>query len=235
MIKGKEFGKSGAGHLEMIISFLFFTGFVFFLLTTLKPYDETTLSSSVIAGLYDSFEKNIHTNLTNVFLKANYLGSNPCFYIQLPSDLFEYNFTRSLTKNIYDVEINSEFKGDNLNIASNENFYKISISPEFSNNNLSSCEQLSNYSLGSLIEQRVSSYNSLVNMSSRYETDYEGLRKDLNVPEVFDFAITCKELPEINMTRLIPRLGDVVSNDYILEVLKDTGEVINTRFTLKVW
>lgn len=235
MIKRGGFGKSGAGHLEMIISFLFFTGFVFFLLTTLTPYDVKTLSSSVVAGLYNSFEKEVHTNLTTIFLKANYTGSNSCFYIQLPPDFFEYNLTKSLVKDVYDVEINSEFNNDNLNIASNENFYKIAISPEFSGNTVNGCEQLSNYSLGSLIERRISSYSSLVNMSARYETDYEGLRSDLNIPEVFDFAITSKELPEINMTRLIPRLGDVVSNDYVLEVLKDTGEIINSRFTLRVW
>ncbi|MFH1238292.1 MAG: hypothetical protein ABIH79_02040 [archaeon] len=227
--------KKGAAHLEMIISFVFFLGFVFFLFLTLKPYDMTVLSSSVVAGLYDSFEERIHTNLTNFFLKAEYTGPSSCFYIQLPNEIFEYGFTKSLVTDVSDVEISSEFENNNLNINSNEIFYKVAISPEFHNNDLSSCEQLSNYSLGSLIERRVSSYHSLVNMSTRYIEDYENLKYDLNVPDVFDFGITCKELPEINMERLVPSLGDVVSRNYVLEVLKDTGEVINARFTIKVW
>ena len=235
MIKKKKSEKTGAAHLEMIISFLFFMGFVFFLFIVLKPYDMTTLSSSVVAGLYDSFEEKIHTNLTNIFLKANYTGPGSCFYIQLPEEIFEYNFTKSLVKSVSDVEINSEFENNNLNINSGEVFYKIAISPEFENDNLGGCEQLSNYSLGSLVERRVSSYSSLVNMSDKYTNNYEGLRSDLSVPEVFDFGITCKKLPEINMERLVPSLGDVVARDYILEVLKDTGEVINARFTIKVW
>ena len=235
MTKKKRLKKVGAAHLEMIISFVFFMGFVFFLFTVLQPYDMTTLSSSVVAGLYDSFEEKIHTNLTDMFLKANYAGPSSCFYIQLPNEIFTYKFTKSLVKDVSDVKIESEFENDNLNINSNEVFYKIAISPEFDSNSLSGCEQLSNYSLGSLIERRVSSYNSLINMSNKYENDYEGLKHDLNVPEVFDFGVVCKELPEINMERLIPSLGDVVSRDYILEVLKNTGEVINARFTIKVW
>ena len=227
--------KTGAAHLEMIISFLFFMGFVFFLITIVKPYDVTTLSSSVIAGLYDSFEEKIHTNLTSLFLKANYAGPSSCFYVQLPEEISEYSFTNSLIKSVSDVKINSKLENGNLNIGSNEGFYKVAISPEFENDNLDGCAQLSNYSLGSLVERRVSSYSSLVNMSDRYTNDYEGLKHYLNIPEVFDFGITCKELPEINMERLIPRLGNVVAQDYILEVLKDTGEVINARFTIRVW
>lgn len=228
-------GKTGAAHLEIIISFIFFMGFVFFLLLLLKPYDTTTLSSSVIAGLYDSFEEEIHTNLTNLFLKANYTGASSCFYIQLPPGIFKYNLTNSLVRNVSGGWIKSEFENGNLNINSNDIFYKVAISPEFNSDDLNGCEQLSNYSLGSLIEWRVSSYNSLVNMSNKYTNDYESLRNDLNIPEVFDFGITCEELPEINMERLIPSLGDVIARDYILEVLKDTGEVINARFTIKVW
>ena len=209
-------------------------GFIFFLFTTIQAYDTTTLSSSVVAGLYDSFEETIHTNLTNIFLRANYNGSS-CFYIQFPDKFFKYNFTNSLVRDINDTEIISEFQGNNLNINSTGVFYKVSISPEFNTSSLGGCDLLTNYSLGSLIERRVSSYNSLTEMSDKYTNDYEGLKQDLNVPEVFDLGIICHELPELNMERLIPRLVDVVSRDYVLEVLKDNGEVINTRFTIKVW
>ena len=235
MIKKRTLEKTGAAHLEMIISFLFFIGFVFFSLTVLRPYDVTTLSSSVIAGLHDSFEEKIHTNLTNVFLKANYTGPSSCFYVSLPLGIFKYKFTNSLVKSVSDVEISSGFTSDNLNINSGEIFHKVAISPEFDDDDLNGCGPLANYSLGSIIERRVSSYNSLIDMSDRYANDYENLKKDLNVPEVFDFGIICKELPEINMERLVPSLGDVVARDYVLEVLKDTGEVINARFTIKVW
>lgn len=235
MTTEKKFGKTGIGHLEMIISFVFFVGFIFFLFTVLKPYDTTTLSSSVISGLYNSFREKTQTNLTDLFIKADYTGSNSCFYIQLSGKLFKYNFTNSLVKSVSNVKIESKLANGDLNIGSKEGFYKVEISPEFSNGNLNGCDKLSNYSLGSLIERQVVSYSSLVNMSDRYKNDYDGLKFYLNVPEAFDFGITSEQLPEINMERLVPHLGDVVTRGYILEVLKNNGEVINTRFTIKVW
>ena len=172
----KKLGKAGAAHLEIIISFIFFIGFVFFLLVVLKPYDTTTLSSSVIAGFYDSFEEQIHTNLTSVFLKANFTGPESCFYIKLSDELFGYDLTNTLVKDISDVKIDSEFEGNKLNINSGEIFYKVAISPEFDSNDLSGCKKLSDYSLGSLTEQRISSYDSLVGISNKYSNDYENLK-----------------------------------------------------------
>jgi len=74
-------GKGGASHFEMIISFVFFVGFVFFLFLFLKPYDTTILSGAVVTSLYDTFEEEVHTNLTNFFLKADYTGKEDCFYV----------------------------------------------------------------------------------------------------------------------------------------------------------
>ena len=54
----------------MIISFLFFVTFVFFLFVILKPYDTQTLTGAVVTGMFNSFEENTRTNLTNIFLKA---------------------------------------------------------------------------------------------------------------------------------------------------------------------
>ena len=235
MITRRNLEKKGAAHLEMIISFLFFIGFVFFLFTVLQPYDMTTLSGSVVAGLYDSFEEKTHTNISNVFLEASYTGASSCFYVQLPESIFEYDITNSLVKSVSETKIESKFQNGNLNLGSKEGYYKVSFSPEFESGNLEGCEQVLNYSVGSLVERRLSSYSSLVSMSDKYTNDYEGLKQDLNVPAAFDFGITCNELPELNMERLIPNRGNVVARDYILEVLKDTGETINARFTIKAW
>ena len=72
--------KKGASHFEMMISFVFFIGFVFFLFVFLKPHDTSMLSGAVITGLYDSFGDMAYTNLSNIFLRANYTGTDDCFY-----------------------------------------------------------------------------------------------------------------------------------------------------------
>lgn len=77
-------GKNASGHLEMIFAFVFFVGFVFFMLRIISPYDEEVLPDSVLNGLVREFEEQYSTNLTSFFLKINYTGQNiasPCFFI----------------------------------------------------------------------------------------------------------------------------------------------------------
>lgn len=241
--------KRGAAHFEMIISFVFFITFIFFLFVVLKPYNTSTLSGAVILGMYDSFSEEVTTNLTNVFLKANYSdeNSNPlppggCFYVELQNEIFAYALTESVVTDVNDLDVNSSI-GDgaptsNLNIDNDtEVFYKVAISPDFVDDGTTGCELVSNYVLGSLLEREVISYKALGAMTERYNdpAQYEALKAELRVPSVFDFAIITSDLSNVSMERLIPDSGDVVANDYILEVLHPNGTIINARFTLMVW
>ena len=82
--------KRGSSHFEMIVAFIFFTGFFFFLFTALKPADSSALSNSVITGLRGSFEDKVYTNLSNVFLKVDNSVTDACVYIVIPDEIFSY-------------------------------------------------------------------------------------------------------------------------------------------------
>lgn len=237
--------KRAAAHFEMIISFLFFTGFIFFLFTVLKPYNTSTLSGAVIVGMYDSFNDEVTTNLTNVFIAADYdedMGPSDCFKVELPNEVFVYGLTETVVSDINDTRIDSNIEGasptSGLNVEdTTENFYKVSISPDFSDNDIIDCPVIPNYIIGSVLEREVVSYKSLVAMKARYEdpNGYESLKRDLRIPEIFDYAIVTTDLPDVNMRGLVPDSGDIVANDYVLEVLYMNGTVVNTRFILMVW
>jgi len=238
----RRINKKGAAHFEMIFSFVFFVGFVFFLFMILKPQDTTVLSGSVIAALYDSFEEEVHTNLSNMFLKTNYtVGSAGCFVIELPGRIFTYALTDSYVTDLSGVGANSELEdsvGDgSLEIENISSFFRVSISPEFDDDVIGGCDSLNDYELGSPIERRVVSYSALVAMSDKYSRDYEGLRTDLRVPGIFDFAIVAESLPGIVMEPQfgIPDSVEVQAQDYVFEVLDSDGKLTNERFTLKVW
>ena len=230
-------GKQGAAHFEMIVSFVFFMGFILFLFTVIKPYDTTTLSSSVVSGLYDSFEGAVSTNLTSVFLKANNTEGG-CFRIELFPIMFRYtlNGANVIVTDISGGAVLAEMSNSDLKINSDSVFYNVLISPEFEHVTVSDCSGVvDNYELGSLIESRVISYNALLNMSNRYYSDYDKLRADLDISSVFDFAIVSEDFPEIDMTHIVPSSGDVLAKDFFVEVLNSTGIVSNDRITLKVW
>ena len=237
--------KKGAGHFEMIFSFVFFVGFVFFLFMVLKPQDTSTLSGSVIAALYDSFEEEVHTNLTGPFLlKANYEGANACFVIDLPGRIFAYEIKddASYVTDLGGTDIDSNLVtsgGDgDLNINNDDTFFRVFISPEFKDEDTSGCESLDNYELGGIVERRVVSYSALKIMSERYlNGSYEDLRSELRVPPVFDFAIIPENMSGIIMEPQdgVPTSVEVQAQDYVIEVLRDNGELRNERFTLKIW
>jgi hypothetical protein len=235
--------KKGAAHFEMIFSIVFFVGFVFFLFMVLKPQDTSTLSGSVIAALYDSFEEEAHTNLSSMFLRAEHVEGDNCFRIELPGRIFAYaiNTGDSHVTNLAKTDVNSGLissgDGGDLNVDNVSHFFRVAISPEFIDEGLSDCTSLNNYELGSVVERRVISYSTLQNMSVRYINNYEGLRRELRVPDIFDFAIVPENMTSVTMEPSfgVPSGVDVIAQDYVVEVLKENGEVSNERFTLKIW
>ncbi len=235
--------KKGAAHFEMIFSFVFFVGFVFFLFIVLKPQDTSTLSGSVIAALYDSFEEDVHTNLSSMFLKANYTGTSECFNVTLPGYIFDYAIKadNSYVTNLDEVDVDSDMEvsgGDGvLKLDKGNVFFRVLVSPEFNDGNIGDCDNLINYNIGSVVERKVVSYKALVNMTVRYRDNYEALRSDLKVPPIFDFAIIAENMSDIRMEPQfgVPDSVEVQAQDYVVEVLRETGEVTNERFTLKIW
>jgi len=135
--------KKGAAHFEMIFSFVFFVGFVFFLFMVLKPQDTSTLSGSVIEALYDSFEEEVYTNLTSTVLKTNYVGIKDCFKIVLPGNIFAYALTRSYVTTLGDVGVKSDLvvsAGNGyLEINNDSDFFRVSISSEFNDDDIKDC------------------------------------------------------------------------------------------------
>lgn len=233
----------GSAHFEIIISFVFFVGFVFFLFVVLRTDDGARISGAVVSGLYDSFEEEVYTNLSDVFLKAEYMGESDCFYVELPGRIFAYGLGMgdSYVTDLSGVDVDSGLEKSgadgNLNLDAGETFFRVAISPEFSDENVGGCEVLEGYKLGSINERRVVSYNALENMAGEYYANYDELKSELRVPSIFDFAIVPETLTAVTMEPRsgIPDSSEVVAKDYMVEVLYANGAVINEKFTLKVW
>jgi hypothetical protein len=235
--------KKGAGHIEIIFAFVFFVGFVFFLFLTLKPYDTTVLPTSINQALADSFKEKSFTNLTTFSLKVTLQNPGNCFSIDLPKKTsLMYDFTNSYVESLTG-KVNSSVKpegnsgGGKLEIrpAPGDNFFRVFISPEFVEDNLVGCPKLNNSEIGNIFEKKVLSYNYIKSLSDRYKTDYDNLKLELGVPEVFDFAITCEEIPEISMDKNVVSSVDVYAESYIYEVLKSDGNLTNAKFVVKIW
>jgi hypothetical protein len=231
--------KKGAAHIEMVAAFILFFTFVLFMILILKPYDTVSISGSVVSGMYDQFESMSRTNLTNVFLKANvsagWVGET-CFKVVLPDNIFSYRLSESIVTNLADVRSSSTLNGNNLNVGSPRwVYYKVAISPDFNHTEIGPCTLLENYTLGSVLERQIISSKKVLEMKNRYFNDYDNFRRDLGVPEDFDFAITSSDIPELDMMGLSPTVDTVQTNEYLAEVLLTNGTVVNARFLLWTW
>ena len=68
--------KRGAAHVEIVLAFVLFVGFVIFLLIFIRPLSGgDNLSEAVVLGLVDSFLEEGSVNLTKVFVKDNKGGN----------------------------------------------------------------------------------------------------------------------------------------------------------------
>ena len=238
--------KRGVGsHVEIIISFMLFFLFVVFLLFFIRPYESSRLTDSVISGLHDSFRSQTQTNFTKFFLRAEVsniedYNSEDCFYVELEDRLFNFEFGNVLVKEVSEgVEVEtviSQLTENKLKITPNNKgkFYNIFISPDFPDNtNLEQCTQLTSYSLGNIEEKKIIFNKTIKDVETRYNQEYNQLKKDLNFPETFDFAILSDS--GLEMQGIIPEGVEVRARDYIEEVLFDDGHIENVKFTIKIW
>ncbi len=230
--------KRAYGHLEMIIAFTLFVGFIGFLIIFVKPSDNSTLSDSVNLALKDSFFGSVKTNYTRFFISINSQGSSGCFLIDLDERAFKYPSVGGFVeKAISHERINSNIKPNyEIAAAGGEGSYYVSISPEF---NISSssviCSSTTSYTFGSIDEKNMISRTKLDEIKGRYKTDYNGLKSDLGLPSSFDFAILSDDLPEVSMDRDVPDKSEVVATESFEDVLFSNGEIRNVKFIFKVW
>jgi len=233
-------GKIGAGHFEMIMGFVFFIGFVSFMFLFLSPWDDSALPNSAINKLYDGFFESVSVPLSSVFVSTEYVGNSNCFYIDLPSEIFRYAITdeSSLVTRLGGVGIESDLDSSGrLNLRKDDNFFRVAISPEFTDEGLGSCDRLDDFELGGVVELEVVSYSGLVAMRERYFSDYAGLKRDLRLADIFDFAIVPEGLDELVMEpdNGIPGAVEVLARDHVVKVLKSDGSVSNERISIRIW
>ncbi len=234
--------KKGAGHIEVILSFVMFFLFVGFLLVFIQPPEAVNLSGSVISSLHDTFKEENIVNLSRFSIKTTepLSGYPDCFFINVDGQYFVYDLEgrNSLVKDASGNILDSSFEGSGnvgkINLVEVDgDFYRVYLAEGFEDAGLSSCEEYTDlYSFGSILERKIISSQSLSEMKVLYENDYESLKKELRIPEVFDFAIVS---PLVKMERTVPENAEVNAKDYLEEVLMEDGTIKNVRFTLKVW
>jgi len=193
--------------------------------------------------------ENVTVNLSSVFLSETHSGAN-CTKISIPKRTFIYNLEAVLSTDIYGNEYDSKItnvpSADDVRLEMidyeygnpNPNFYLVSFSPVFKDDVLgATCDQLlaETYHIGNILERQVISYDILKNLHNVYYNSYDGFRTILRTTKVIDTSIVSEDLPELRMERFVPASAEVISKDYLVEVLYPDGKILNTIITIRMW
>ncbi len=207
-------------HIEMIISFLLFVGFVMFLLFFIKPYEKATLSESVLAGLEYNLEQQTLVELKSVFIKIENSEEEDCGFKKVKRSEFRGS------KSPIIIEDNDPV----LKVNEVEDSFYLLVSPGIDNNyDFGNCKD---FIVGSIEARNIISNEVLQELNDKYKSKYEDLRESLGVPSTIDFAVS---FDGSEMEKNIPEGLNVIARIATKPVLFSNGSIINKEFVFKVW
>lgn len=216
-------------HIEIVVAFLLFMGFIIFLLSYIQPYKSTGLSDSIVSGLEDSFQESAKINSTSVFIKADSQGE--CFSVYLGS----FGDVNSSVKSVEGAGVGSYFNGTHLHIDSARGSFRAVLSNGINESSVLSCPPLSeeNYTIGSLESLEGISYLKIKSIKERFTNDYEILKKEFLIPSNMDFAISSDDL-ELDMPKTSPVESEVFANSQSYKVIYPNGDIQTKEFIFKI-
>lgn len=241
--------KKGLSHVEVIISFFIFVGFVLFLFVIINPFKKN-ISDDVLNSALLNIDENLTTNISTVSINLNNsaditnIYSKGCFEI----DLFPAIDCNS-NRNVIVKDINGKILNANLDLiqhkllisATTNSFYTIYCSEEIIPQSLTQtdCPMLDseNYSLGIINFRSLWSNSKLLGFNQSYYNDYPNLKAQI-VPQGTEFGLIVTDINGNVYTKnlnTIPKGISVKSNTLPVDILYNNATTLTYAERVYVW
>ncbi len=238
----KKYNKT-QGHIEMILSFTIFLGFLLVMFIFINPLRENRVSYTSLDEVENIVLSNLSIDYQHIalILESGRPNTN-CFSV--------YN-NFSLNSSILVVDENENIVAS-LNDVSSK---KINIEPQskdtrlyriyFSNNLISSaspssCKDLKNsdYGFGVLTSENSVLAERLVWLNQTYWSNYSLLKSNLNLNKNFEFVIY-----NLNQSKVLfdttafhkVKTSEVLARDVPLRIINSSGAKSDILFNLRTW
>ena len=242
--------KKGASHIEMIISFVIFIGFIVFLFTIFNP-----LKKSINPGISDLVFMNLEDNLTtklstvSIKLKENvvFQPGDTCFTVANIPDMDCNSERKIIVKNISRSIMGARINGDNIEAAlvnkePNEQFYTIYCSHELQEyqGNFQQCKQIGNdqYILGIINERNLWSERNLMNFEREYNAKYGEIKNNF-IQKVNDFSFIITRVDDgkilFSGDKNPPKSLNVYAKISPIDVLDKDANITKSTINVIVW
>ena len=228
-------GKKGDMHLEMILSFVIFTGFTIFLLAVFNPI-KINKSSNDLEIAKREILKDATTEVDFLTIKlTNAPVAGDCFS-------FDYddinNNKKAIVNKPDNSRVNAKKSGKKISIMPNDNTQTYFIKAEkedFSENgnvcSNNSLQPTTGYIVGASISYNMTSLKKIESLKSRYDLDYNQLKEDIGISMNFGFEVVDEN---IKAEKQIQQGKNVIANTIPIQIVYADG-IKYRKLIIKVW
>ncbi len=208
--------KKAQGHIEMILSFVIFLGFLIFIFVFFNPFASFAHKPEVMNNVENKLIANISQEVGKISMVfPNIPQTAECFNIDTilsPYSSLKKRFVQEDSKK-YTIYFSNLF--DELNCPSTIDHYELGV-----------------YSTENLIFK-----NLIVTLKQHYEADYEKTRISLGI--LYDFSFKVKdlngnEIPELSVDKQV-LVKDVEAKNIPIRLINEKAEIQELILNIRAW
>jgi len=243
--------KRGISHIEMLLSFLIFAGFVIFALYFFSPFNASRLIESSLTYAKIEMIKNTTIEIESYSISLDVSNSNDLNSV-VQIEIEDYDASKEVqaknrngdivlaegvgssnhikfnTSNVYDTDPTKGFAIFRFGEGLIEN-----PPPGGGGNNM-----IGTYTIISSEKEKFISESRIINLKTAYEKNYESVRNAFNLPSRanLEFEVAFSTTEKISAQRpLRPQSEEMFVNSKRIEVLRNTGEIQFADLKVRVW
>jgi len=243
--------KRGLSHIEVILSFFIFVSFVLFAIYFFSPSKTSRIVDSSLSYTLDEVKKNISVELESfsVILNSSTQGDDLAS-VEIKGVANELDNKRVRVENSHGVDVNStETMGEIVQFEIKGGFYEgaetngkaiVKFSEDFTSSDAPSgttFAPVGSYRVVGGEKKKVLSEKKILLLNESYYNNYDGLKKEFNLPgrTSFGFQIKLDSGEIIEGKKNIPSSLEVFSRSERMEIIRINGRVEFADLTVKVW
>jgi len=212
-MKNKKRGKRAQSHVEVMVSFVIFIGFLLFTFAFLNPFARTKEPDYIL----DNAQKAIMNNITDEVGKLSIILNEGGTCYKFNAADYEGNYSETHEGRKYVIYFSDIF--ENTETIKEDN-----------------CNP-SNYTLGVYSKEKIVIYDKILDLKYSYG-DYDDLKESLGITDDFLFKtknLIGEEFPELSVARNVPEGINVESREIPIRVINNSGQIQEFILNIRIW
>lgn len=207
--------KKAQGHVEMILSFTIFVGFLVFIFIFLNPFAQIK-EKDLIKGVQTQVLNEIQEDIGR--LSVIVITNGDCYNSSIFSNYQEVGEKIIVIQNAVNIRKYDIYYGESLT------------------QNIPACLSNIDYTVGTYSKEKMFIYEKIQKLGTDYTSDYNGLKNSLGITD--DFVFELKKLDnsiEIDVEKNIPVGVEVQASNVPIRVINSQGVITEYILNIRVW